>query len=110
MSDVLEDTYEALQEAGEQVTLTRPGTTPVSVTCWAKVTVFQPQEIGGGVMQGDRHVILSNFEIAANAWPGPPRRGDVVIIAGKQTTVQSVETLALSGVTIRHNMQVRGSG
>ncbi len=99
-----------LSRYGETVVLRRPTGQAqfLNVTCAARVDQFQPHEIAGGVTQGDRKVILSNREIEAGAWPGPPRRGDQIVIAGRTTTVQGVETIAVGGRVVRHNVQVRG--
>lgn len=99
-----------LARYGETVVLRRPSGVAqfIDVSCVARVDQFQPHEITGGVVQGDRKVILSNREIEANAWPGPPRRGDQIIIAGRTTTVQGVETVSVGGQVVRHNVQVRG--
>ncbi|MGE4043583.1 MAG: hypothetical protein AB7F35_01925 [Acetobacteraceae bacterium] len=99
-----------LARHGETVVLRRPTGQGqfVDVPCAARVNQFQPHEITGGVMQGDREVILSNREIEAGAWPGPPRRGDQIVIAGRTTTVQGVETVSVGGQVVRHNLQVRG--
>jgi hypothetical protein len=99
-----------LARYGETVVLRRPTGQAqfIDVSCAARVDQFQPHEITGGVVQGDRKVILSNREIEAEAWPGPPRRGDQVVIAGRTTTVQGVETVSVRGEIVRHNMQVRG--
>ena len=99
-----------LARYGETVVLRRPtgGGTAIDVTCAARVDQFQPHEITGGVPQGDRNVILSNREIEAANWPGPPRRGDQVIIGGRTTTVQGVDTVSVGASIVRHNVQVRG--
>ena len=99
-----------LARYGETVSLRRPTGQAqfTDVSCAARVDQFQPHEITGGVMQGDRKVILSNREINAAAWPGPPRRGDQIIIAGRTTTVQGVETVSVGSQVVRHNVQVRG--
>ena len=99
-----------LARYGETVVLRRPtgqGQT-ADVACAARVNQFQPHEITGGVLQGDRNVILSNREIEAANWPGPPLRGDQVIIGGRTTTVQGVDTVSIGHSIVRHNLQVRG--
>jgi hypothetical protein len=99
-----------LTRYGETVLLRRPTGQAqfIDVSCAARVDQFQPDEIAGGVVQGDRRVILSNREIEVDAWPGPPRRGDQIVIAGRTTTVQGVETVSVGGEVVRHNVQVRG--
>lgn len=106
MSDVANATADALAEVGKQVTLRRPG--GPSVVCYARSDLYTAQEIGGGVIQGDRKVILSNREILAADFPGPPRRGDQIIMGGLTTTIQGVDTQSVGDVVVRHNCQVRG--
>jgi hypothetical protein len=104
-------TASMLARYGETVVLRRPTGQAqfIDVSCAARVDQFQPHEIAGGVVQGDRKVTLSNREIEAEAWPGPPRRGDQIVVAGRTTTVQGVETITVGGQIVRHNVQVRGS-
>jgi hypothetical protein len=99
-----------LARYGETVLLRRPTGQAqfIDVSCAARVDQFQQHEITGGVMQGDRKVILSNQEIEAETWPGPPRRGDQIVIGGRTTTAQGVETISVGGQIVRHNVQVRG--
>ena len=86
-----------LARYGETVVLRRPTGQGLftDVSCGARVDQFQPHEIAGGVMQGDRNVVLSNREIEAANWPGPPRRGDQIVIGGHTTTVQGVDTVSI---------------
>jgi hypothetical protein len=39
---------------------------------------YRPEELVGGVVQGDRRVKISQLDIAAAGWPGPPRKNDVL--------------------------------
>lgn len=100
----------AITREGQSVTLRRiaTGTAPVAVTCQAMVRGYRPAELVGGIVQGDRRVVISNAEIAAATWPGPPRKGDQVVIEGKVTTAQGVETVQLRGEDAKHILAVRG--
>jgi hypothetical protein len=84
--------------------------TGVDVSVVAVVRGFQPHDLaaGTGLQQGDRVVTLTDHEIAAAAWPGPPRKGDQVVIGGVTTVVQSVETRHLGEAVDRHVLAVRG--
>jgi hypothetical protein len=75
----------------------------------ARVAGFEPKDLVGDIQQGDRSVVIGNAEIAAAAWPGPPKRGDRVLIDGLPFTVVSVDTLKLGEEIARHNLVVRGS-
>jgi len=69
---------------------------------------YRPEELVGSIAQGDREVIISNAEIEAAGWPGPPRRGDIIVIDGVTTTVQAPDTRRLLAETVGHILQVRG--
>jgi hypothetical protein len=69
---------------------------------------YPPEELVGGIVQGDRKVIISNAEIDAASWPGPPRRGDILVIDGISTTVQAPDNRVLLSTTVGHVLQVRG--
>ena len=103
-------TYGFLLKYGEAVVLRRPTGNGIWAECpvFARVDQFQPHELVGGILQGDRKVIMSSIELAAQGWPSDPRRGDQVMIGGKTTTVQAVDTVTLGSEVQRHNIQVRG--
>jgi hypothetical protein len=106
-------TFTMLSNSGQAVVLRRitsPGVY-VDLPCVARVDAFAPEELNGGIIQGDRRVILSNVEIVEQGWPGPPRIGDVVLLdAGTQSTmVRGVASNSLQGVPVRHELSVRGS-
>lgn len=78
---------------------------------------YQPHELMGGIVQGDRKITISNAEIAAAAWPGtapsgvatsqwPPKitKGDIC----DGGTVQGVETKYLGSDVLAHVLWVRG--
>lgn len=95
---------------GQSLTLHRigTGTAPVSVALTGVVRGYAPQELAGNLIQGDRHVIITNDEIAAAEWPGPPRKGDQVEIDGTPATVQSCNTIRQGTAIARHDLVVRG--
>lgn len=99
----------AINDVGSDATLRRPTTTgPVTVAVKAVERSYRPDEMTGGIIQGDRQVIVSNIEIAAAAWPGPPQRGDQYVARGHTATVQGCESRNVANVDIMHVMQVRG--
>lgn len=107
VSGLIADTASALNEYGSPMTLRRLPSTDVTVMGVARN--YAATEIVGGVSQGDRLVIISSAEIAAAAWPGPPRRGDQMVISGRLFQVLAADAIAVSGVDIRYTIQVRGS-
>jgi hypothetical protein len=98
----------ALAEVGQAVTLRRVGSPNVDVVLNARVNSFQPHELVGGILQGDRQVIVGAVVMREASWPAPPRKGDVVLISGKTTTIQGVESVDDGTETVRYNIQVRG--
>lgn len=95
---------------GQPLTLHRiaTGQAPVSVALTGVVRGYQPHELAGNLIQGDRRVIITNHEIAAAEWPGPPRKGDQVEIDGATATVQSCSSVVLPGGIARYDLVVRG--
>ncbi|MGC2853952.1 hypothetical protein ACM64Y_00620 [Novispirillum sp. DQ9] len=91
---------------GEGCTLKRTGQPDLSVRAF--VRGYKPEELVGGLIQGDREARISDAEIAAAAWPGPPRKGDLLVIGGKTAAVQGCDTRKVGGVAYMHVMTVRG--
>lgn len=63
----------------------------------------------GGVVQGDREERISQREIDAAQWPGPPRRGDMLVIQGRTCNVRGCETKVVGGEQVEHILNVRGA-
>jgi hypothetical protein len=91
------------------------------VTLKAHVRSYDGVQLQGGIVQGDRRVIISPTEIIANNWPGGlsgnrvddprvPRRGDSIIIAGRECAVLNGAPIYLDGTSdlVRIDIQVRG--
>lgn len=101
-----------LAQHGSDVTLKRQTAvspqTFNSVTVRARVVDFRPEQLIGGIIQGDRKVIMSNEEIAAASWPGPPRKGDKVVVASATYAVEGCNTFRLDGTIVRHELLIRG--
>lgn len=72
------------------------------------VRAYKLEELIAGIIQGDREVTISDQEIAAAQWPGPPRRSDRVMIAGVETHVEAVNTVYVGDDVAKHVLQVRG--
>jgi hypothetical protein len=78
---------------------------------------YQPDELVGGIIQGDSFVILSPSEIIAANWPGTvtapgdkrvPKHGDQLIVQGIARTVQTGTPFYIAGALVRLELQVRG--
>ena len=112
-----------LAARGEDVVLRRisgsgPSATSVDVTCRAVVRGYRPEELVGGIAQGDSQVILSPSEIRLSGWPDPdgspsgsaslPRKGDKLIVQGRMRTIEAVAPIQVAGELVRIDLQVRG--
>lgn len=69
---------------------------------------YKPDEIAGLLQQGDRRITISNAEIVAASWPGPPRKGDFLVVDGVSTAVQGGEAKYLGTTVLAHVLWVRG--
>jgi hypothetical protein len=110
----LSATNRFLAENGEDIILRRLTGRGfrIDVACRARVIDYTPEEQNGvGIVQGDQKAILSNDEIVAAKWPGPPRPGDVILRAGGTITalVRAASSYTIDSVVVRHNLQVRGA-
>lgn len=109
-----------LDDFGETITLRRIGTPNIDVACVAKVNqpsaAIEQRDISasrvapGNIAQFRRSVIISDAEIAAGSWPGPPRRGDqIIFVSGGTATVQSVDTTTVVSTNVLHVMNTVGA-
>jgi hypothetical protein len=60
------------------------------VVCQAIVRGYEPIQLIGGIIQGDRQVAISNAAIADAQWP--QRASDRCVIDGRTTTIQACDT------------------
>ncbi|ALG69924.1 hypothetical protein VY88_10535 [Azospirillum thiophilum] len=68
----------SMHRAGRPLELKRRvGTSSTFVTCtvYGKAGNYQPTQLVGGVTQGDRHIRITQADIAAAGWPGPVPSG-----------------------------------
>jgi hypothetical protein len=101
----------ALDRVGKAATLRRvigPGSF-VSVAVTAVWRGYAPNELAGDIVQGDRQARISDAEIVARQWPGPPRRGDQMILDGRTWQVMGVDSPNIGDVTAMHIIQIRGA-
>jgi len=101
----------AIGRRGRSLTLRRyTGTARkfFDVTVKGVVSNYRPEQLAGGIQQGDRQIIIANTEIAARQWPGPPRRSDAIKIDGIFVTIENVETVYAGEDIAKHVLQVRG--
>lgn len=103
-----------IDHRGEAVTLRRVSGPSlfISVQVQAVLTqrAAQTGEAAGGVAQFQQQATISDREIAAAQWPGPPRRGDQIITGSARTiTVTSVDTRKVGETAAMHVLQLAGA-
>lgn len=77
--------------------------------CWGFPSGGLAMQLHGGVWQMQRTIRISDAEITAQRWPGPPRRDDWVILAdGSQHSVLGCDTRGLQGIAAVHILTVLG--
>lgn len=95
-----------LIKQGEPILLRR-GT--VSATALGKVNGYAPDELVGGVNQGDQKVILLAEDLERENFPLPPTSGDEVEVLGRTLYVMFEPTQRRIGTTtIAYDLVVRG--
>ncbi|MDQ0305332.1 hypothetical protein [Ancylobacter polymorphus] len=112
----------ALAAHGQNATLRRytgtgPSRTASDVTVRVRLDDYRPEELVGGIIQGDSRVILSPSQIIAASWGGTPADGtdgrvpvknDQIIVAGRARIVQAPVPFYIDGQLVRIELQVRG--
>lgn len=102
----------ALTKYGRAMVLKRlvgTGPTTTDVTVYGVAQGFKPEEFSGDVIRGDQRIQISNAEIAAAAWPGPPRKGDKIVVDGRAWVLRAdAETKFLGDAALAHVLHVRG--
>ncbi len=99
-----------LKSGGEAMTLARPAGASVIVRGKRR----RPKGAGADPLVGAQaqnliQIRISNAEIAAAAWPGPPRKGDRLTMAGRQYTLEAdADTRWRDGVVLGHYLLVKG--
>lgn len=95
----------ALRLRGDAMTLKRTG--QPDLTVYAKPYGASSATVVNSQARVTRTLLISNGEIAAASWPGPPRRADQLIdAAGKTHVVEHVDTRSDSGVVQNHRLTV----
>lgn len=112
----------ALADHGQDATLRRllglgPSRTESDVTVRIRMDDYRPDEIVGGIVQGDSRVILSPSQIIAASWGGTPADGtdgrvpaknDHLIVAGRIRVVQAGVPFYMDGQLVRIELHVSG--
>jgi hypothetical protein len=83
----------------------------------ARVAMYKPEQLVGGIVQGDRKVIVLNDPAAtvasgqvALATMLPLSNDDKLVISGREVAIQGVDdqTRRIQGVLVALEIQVRG--
>lgn len=102
-----------LVKRGEDVVLRRPASpSPFDQPCRALVRPGRPEELMSGILSGTEQMVTIS-PTGLGTWPdgaGPavPRRGDVVVIDGREAVVQSARPTREAGVLVRIDLVVMG--
>jgi hypothetical protein len=100
-----------LRERGRPMILRRQlaGTASASVSLIGFDRSFAPGELQGGVQQGDVTVETLAEEMAAIAWPAPPRNPDRLIMDNRTYTVLSARPIMEGADLIGWRIWARGA-
>jgi hypothetical protein len=103
-----------IERHGQDVVVRRrTGTTSSfspSVTVKGRVHSFRPEELIGGIQQGDRRVTIAPSVLVSAGWNtgDAPRKGDQVLIDSQVFTVQACEPRYYAGSLARYDIWIRG--
>lgn len=97
---------EELRRHGEAMTLKRTGQADLPV--YGKRFGASRDEITADVVITEVNVIISNAEIAGSLLTTPPKKGDKLVVGGKERALtQDADTRVEGGVTIEHRLLVK---
>lgn len=84
----------------------RDGTSSTFTTCTVTghARQYKPDELVGGVIQGDRKIHIAQADISDVSWPGPPRKGDIL----DNSAVQGAEALYWGSDLVGFDVWTRG--
>lgn len=76
----------------------------------ARVTDFEPHELVGGIVQGDRKLVALAEDLERAQFPLPLKKGDKAIVRGRELSIEAPDdnTRRVQGVLVAIEMQVRG--
>lgn len=111
MSVIADMIADDIQREGSPATLRRTtgtGTVHFDVDVYAFSNNSAPVPLVGETSQANKEVRITNRDILARQWPGPPRDADTIFLAGRPYRIADVETLTIGGEVVEHVLQVRG--
>lgn len=112
-AEAIADLDAELRETGQDVEIVRPvkGGTEIRRPVRAFVRGYTPDELLGGLQQGDTQLVLSPTGLPtefADADATRLRRNDQIAFDGRLRNVQFIEPVRVAGVLVRMNVVVRG--
>lgn len=110
---VADSIFGALQRFGRPMTLRRltlAGQTlvPLDVEVFGRSKLYSPEHVIGTIIEGDTQITITNKEILAAQWPGPPRKGDKLVVDGLVRNIEAAEPKYLGTEILVFVCQVRG--
>jgi hypothetical protein len=66
---------------------------------------YRPDELSGGIQQGDSTAILSPTNLAV---AGVPKRLDKLTVGGRKRNIEAAEPVYMNDVLVRVNLWLRG--
>lgn len=108
MSALVEIVRRAVHNYGRPILLRRIGPPKVEVTILARVHSYAPQDLVGGLQQGDRKLVIAPLDLAAAGYPGMPKPGDQVVIDQRTAVVQGCEPRHDGLDLARYDVWIRG--
>lgn len=102
------DSYRRSMVNGETVTLRRAATAYPNIR--ARAVNFSPEELIGGVEQGERKLIVLAEDLVSAAFPLPIQRGDKIVLRGKVLNIEDADdsTRRIAGELIAIDVRALG--
>ncbi len=75
-----------------------------------RIVQYQPHELVGSIVQGDRKAIVLVEDLIAAQFPLPVTPNDKIMLLGREIAIVAVDgmTRRVQGVTIAYELQIRG--
>lgn len=112
---ILANYQRSLARVGETIYVRRfsgsgPSRTHADTAATARVTGYDPHELIGSIVQGDRKVIMLAKDLTDAGFSLPVVKSDQLIVRGKPLAIQAVDdsTRRVAGTLIAIEIQVRG--
>ena len=101
-------------QRGETVTVTRlvPNQPSIQKTARAIITGYEPDELIGGINQGDRKIILSAEDLETAGFPLPLKENstDRVIVRGRTLMIAAIDDSTHRVAGVLNAYQIRATG